>query len=142
MSVWKQEEIQELLHTAGWRRGFTSQLNLFRDRATAQGNLPEAQRLFGKSLRIRQRLAESDSANAAWQRDLAGSYQRFAMASESPRWRMIISECACNPWSTCVTGESTRARDTPSASETLRTIRAEFEPAFALDGSRSTSLGR
>ena len=38
--------------------------------ATAQGNLPEAQRLFGESLRIRQRLAESDPANAAWQRDL------------------------------------------------------------------------
>ena len=38
--------------------------------ATAQGNLPEAQRLFGEALRIRQRLAESDPANAAWQRDL------------------------------------------------------------------------
>ena len=41
---------------------------------TTQGNLPEAQRLFGESLRIRQRLAESDPANAAWQRDLSYSY--------------------------------------------------------------------
>ena len=46
--------------------------------ATAQGNLPEAQRLFGESLRIAQRLAESDPANAEWQRDLASSHQRQA----------------------------------------------------------------
>ena len=46
--------------------------------ATAQGNLPEAQRLFGESLRIRQRLAESDPANAAWQRDLAVSHFKLA----------------------------------------------------------------
>ena len=50
--------------------------------ATAQGNLPEAQRLFGESLRIRQRLAESDPANAAWQRDLSVSFgQLGALAS-------------------------------------------------------------
>ncbi len=43
-----------------------------------QGNLPEAQRLFGESLRIRQRLAESDPANAAWQRDLSVSHNKLA----------------------------------------------------------------
>ena len=47
--------------------------------ATAQGNLPEAQRLFGESLRIRQRLAESAPANAAWQRDLSVSHYKLAM---------------------------------------------------------------
>ncbi|MEK6259120.1 MAG: hypothetical protein AABP62_10940, partial [Planctomycetota bacterium] len=45
----------------------------------AQGNLPEAQRLFGESLRIAQRLAESDPANAGWQRDLAASHYKLAM---------------------------------------------------------------
>jgi tetratricopeptide (TPR) repeat protein len=42
-----------------------------------QGNLPEAQRLFGESLRISQRLADSDPANAAWQRDLSMSFDRL-----------------------------------------------------------------
>ena len=62
--------------------------------ATAQGNLPEAQRLFGEALRIRQRLAESDPANAAWQRDLWVCYWRIADVlerSQSPQamayWR-------------------------------------------------------
>ena len=52
------------------------------DLATAQGNLPEAQRLFGESLRIRQRLAESDPANAAWQRDVWVSHWRIANVLE------------------------------------------------------------
>ena len=47
------------------------------DLATAQGNLPEAQRLFGEALRIAQRLAESDTANAAWQRDLSVSLEKL-----------------------------------------------------------------
>jgi hypothetical protein len=42
--------------------------------AVAQGNLPEAQRLIGEGLRIRQRLADSDPGNAAWQRDLSYVY--------------------------------------------------------------------
>ena len=50
--------------------------------ATAQGNLPEAQRLFGEALRIRQRLVESDPANAAWQRDLSVSYWKLANLCE------------------------------------------------------------
>ena len=52
------------------------------DLARAQGNLSEAQRLFGESLRIRQRLAESDPANAEWQRDLWVSYWRVARVQE------------------------------------------------------------
>ena len=52
------------------------------DLAKAQGNLPEAQRFFGESLRIRQRLAESDPANAAWQRDLWVCYWRIAKVTE------------------------------------------------------------
>ena len=47
------------------------------DLATAQGNLPEAQRLFGEALLIAQRLAESDPANAEWQRDLYVSFIRL-----------------------------------------------------------------
>ncbi len=43
---------------------------MFGELATAEGNLPEAQRLFGEAFRITQRLAASDPANAAWQRDL------------------------------------------------------------------------
>ncbi len=57
------------------------------DLATAQGNLPEAQRLFGESLRIRQRLAESDPANAAWQRDLSYSYTIIGqLLMQQERW--------------------------------------------------------
>jgi len=58
---------------AGWQRDLSVSLIKLGDLAMAQGNLPEAARLFGESLRIRQRLAESDSANAAWQRDLSVS---------------------------------------------------------------------
>ncbi|HQX50888.1 MAG TPA: hypothetical protein PLR25_13325 [Planctomycetaceae bacterium] len=50
--------------------------------ATAQGNLPEAQRLYGESLCIAQRLAESDPGNAEWQRDLWASYWRVANVME------------------------------------------------------------
>lgn len=50
--------------------------------ATAQGNLAEAQRLSGESLRIAQRLAESDPANAEWQRDLAVSHYKLAMFAQ------------------------------------------------------------
>ena len=48
----------------------------------SQGNLPEAQRLFGESLQIRQRLSDSDPGNAAWQRDLAVSHHTLAMLAE------------------------------------------------------------
>ena len=65
--------------------------------ATAQGNLPEAQRLFGESLRIAQRLAESDPANAEWQRDLAASHQRQAMlarqSGDHERFVTELREC-------------------------------------------------
>ena len=47
--------------------------------AGAGGDLPEAQRLFGEDLRIAQRLAESDPANAEWQRDLTVSHYKLAM---------------------------------------------------------------
>ncbi len=47
--------------------------------ATAQGNLPEAQRLFGESLRITERLAESDPVNAEWQCNLAVSFHKLGV---------------------------------------------------------------
>ena len=46
--------------------------------ATTHGNLPEAQRLFGESLRIAQRLAESDPANVMWQQDVQASRRLVA----------------------------------------------------------------
>jgi hypothetical protein len=52
------------------------------DPATAQGNPAEAARLFGESLGIRQRLAESDPGNAEWQRDLWVSCWRVADVME------------------------------------------------------------
>ncbi len=59
--------------TSDWQHELSVCLNPLGDLATAQGNLPEAQRRFGESLRTLQRLAESDPANAAWQRDLSYS---------------------------------------------------------------------
>ena len=49
--------------------------------ATAQGDLPEADRLFGESLKIAERLAASDPDNAAWQRDLSISLEKLAKVS-------------------------------------------------------------
>jgi len=49
----------------------------------ALGSLPEAQRLFGESLRIAQRLAESDPANAVWQADPWVSCWRVANAMDN-----------------------------------------------------------
>jgi hypothetical protein len=46
--------------------------------AVVQGNLPEAQRLFAESIRIAQRLTESDLGNAVWQRELWVSHYRIA----------------------------------------------------------------
>jgi hypothetical protein len=40
------------------------------------------QRLIGESLRIQQRLTESDPANAAWQRELAVSHYKLAMYAQ------------------------------------------------------------
>ena len=62
---------------AVWQRDLSVSFSKVGDLATAQGNLPEAQRLFGESLRIRQRLAESDPANAKWQRDLSVSFNKL-----------------------------------------------------------------
>jgi hypothetical protein len=61
------------------RSDLSVSFNKLGDLATAQGNLREAQRLFGEDLRIAQRLAESDPANAAWQRDLVVSHHKLAM---------------------------------------------------------------
>jgi tetratricopeptide (TPR) repeat protein len=65
--------------------------NKLGDLATAQGNLPEALRLFGESLRIAQRLAESDPANAAWQRDLWVLYWRVANILEQQGSKEALS---------------------------------------------------
>ena len=67
---------------AEWQRDLSVSLNKLGDLTVAQGNLPEAQRLFGDSLRIAQRLAESDPGNAAWQRDVWVSHWRVANVLE------------------------------------------------------------
>ncbi len=79
------ESVQRWQHLASaaeqaasaWQRDLSVSCNKLGDLATAQGNLPEAQRLFGESLRIAQRLAESDPANAEWQRDLSVSFNKL-----------------------------------------------------------------
>ena len=55
-----------------------------RSAATSTSPAPRknSSRLFGESLRIRQRLAESDPANAAWQRDLAVSHYKLALFAQ------------------------------------------------------------
>ena len=64
---------------AAWQRDLSISLNQLGNLAVSQGNLPEAQRLFGEALRIAQRLAESDRGNSAWQRDLVVSHHQLAM---------------------------------------------------------------
>jgi hypothetical protein len=48
----------------------------------AQGDLAEARRLFADGLGIAQRLAESDPANAGWQRNLWVSHWEVANVLE------------------------------------------------------------
>ena len=78
---------------AAWQRDLSVSFNKLGDLARAQGNLPEAQRLFGEDLRIAQRLAESDPANAAWQRDLFYSCYLIATKVFQPqnRWAEALA---------------------------------------------------
>ncbi|MEL6108281.1 MAG: tetratricopeptide repeat protein, partial [Planctomycetota bacterium] len=50
--------------------------------ALAEGNLPEARRLFSDALAVAQRLSESDPGNASWQRDLVVSYFKLGGLEE------------------------------------------------------------
>ena len=52
---------------AEWQHHLTVSLGRLGALARAQGNLPEAGRLFGEMLRLAQRLAEFDPANAVCQ---------------------------------------------------------------------------
>ena len=68
-------------------------LNKLGDLAVAQGDLAGALRSFTESKTIRERLAASDPANAAWQRDLWVSVWRVAdlceksgQAEEAKAW--------------------------------------------------------
>ena len=74
---WLQQFSAEKSDEPFWNRERSVCFSMLGNLAKAQGNLPEAQRLFGESLRIRQRLTESDPANAAWQRDLSVSFNKL-----------------------------------------------------------------
>ncbi len=52
------------------------------DLATAQGQLPAAERHFAAALAIRKRLADQDPANSDWQRDLSYSLTLLAELAE------------------------------------------------------------
>ena len=75
---WQQRAADAEQATPVWQRDLSVSFNRLGNLAAAQGNLPEAQRLFGEALRIAQLLAESDPANAEWQRDLWVSCWRVA----------------------------------------------------------------
>ena len=46
------------------------------DVLVAQGNLPDALRSYRDALAIRERLANADTGNAGWQRDLSVSFEK------------------------------------------------------------------
>ena len=77
VSAWLNQFPGDKAAGAFWQRERSVCFNSLGNLAVAMGNLPEAQRLFGESLRIRQRLAESDTANAGWQFDLGISNERL-----------------------------------------------------------------
>ena len=87
--------------------------------ATAQGNLPEAQRLFGEAFRIAQRLAESDPANAGWQRDLSLSFNKLGDLARAqgnlprPSGSSVSITASCSIW-------PSSTRPTPRGSTTSR----------------------
>ena len=78
-----------------WQRERSVVFGRLGDLATAQGNLPEAQRLFSESLRIAQRLAESDSANVTWQRDLSVLISKFGDLA-SAKGKLPESQLLCD----------------------------------------------
>lgn len=72
-------------------------LGMLGEMAAAQGNLPEAQRLCGEALRIRQWLAESDLSNVAWQHDLSASLEQLGglatVQGNLPEAQRLFSAC-------------------------------------------------
>jgi len=62
---------------SSWQREYSVSLNKLGGLAIAEGNLPEASRLFSDGLAVAQRLAESDPGNAGRQRDLSVSFNKL-----------------------------------------------------------------
>ena len=60
-----------------WQRERSACFSKLGELATAQGNLPGAQRHYGETHRISQRLAEADPTNAEWQDDLSVSFEKL-----------------------------------------------------------------
>ncbi len=77
VSDWFKKFPAEKLAESEWQRELSVSFNRLSDLATAQGNLPEAQRMFAEALRIAQRLADADPDNAQWQRDLSVSFNKL-----------------------------------------------------------------
>ena len=76
VSDWLRGKVEEDSQPS-WQREYSVSLNKLGSLAIAEGNLPEARRLFSDGLAVRERLAESDPGNATWQRDLSLSHERL-----------------------------------------------------------------
>ena len=96
VSAWFEGFPRERFDEPEWQREQSVCFNRRGDLATAQGNLPEAQRLFSDALRIAQRLADSDPGNAAWQRDLSVSLNKLGAVATAqgnlPETQRLFSE--------------------------------------------------
>ncbi|MEL6107771.1 MAG: AAA family ATPase, partial [Planctomycetota bacterium] len=79
-----------------WQREHSISFNKLGDLALAEGNLPEARRLFSDALAVAKRFAESDPGDASWQRDLSVSFNKLgdlAIAEGSlPEARRLFSD--------------------------------------------------
>ena len=71
------KESAELFEQTGHQRGLAHALTRCGNLAVAQGDLAGAMRRFTDSHTILERLAASDPANAAWQRDLVVSHNKL-----------------------------------------------------------------
>ncbi|MFO1044870.1 MAG: DUF4062 domain-containing protein [Planctomycetaceae bacterium] len=66
-----------------WQHTLSASLSKLGDLTATQGNLSEAQRHFGDSLRIMRSLAESDPANGEWQHDYSLSLSRLGNVAQA-----------------------------------------------------------
>ncbi len=66
-----------------WQRDLCVSYSKLGDLSSARGNLDEAARLYGESLKVADRLAQADPSNSEWQRDLSVSYSKLGDLSRA-----------------------------------------------------------
>ncbi|MBC8113987.1 MAG: tetratricopeptide repeat protein, partial [Candidatus Saccharimonas sp.] len=131
-----------------WQHDLLASFDKLGGLAKAQGNLHEAQRLFGEALRTAKRLNESDPPNVAWQYDLSVSFQkvgdlataqgnlheaqRFFGESLRIRQRLAESDPANTEWQRDLPASFRKLGDLATARGNLRKAQRLFSQDFRI----------